>query len=94
MYEAEKVLKNFGDERIWISVSDDFKVRRLLNEMLQSLIGDKFETPNIEGIVRKLREKLNGKKILVVLDDVWNTNPNLWVDLRNSLIGIGGSKEH
>ncbi|XP_058193121.1 putative disease resistance protein RGA3 [Rhododendron vialii] len=93
VYKEAKVLKNFSEERIWICVSDDFKVGRLLNEMVQSLTGDKCETPNIEGVVRKLRQKLNGKKYLLVLDDVWNTKPDLWVDLRNSLVGIGGSKE-
>ncbi|XP_058183927.1 uncharacterized protein LOC131301582 [Rhododendron vialii] len=46
------------------------KTRRLLNEMMQSLTGDKSETPNIERLVRKLDEELNGKKYLLVLDDV------------------------
>ncbi|XP_058181085.1 putative disease resistance protein RGA3 [Rhododendron vialii] len=99
VYKQPKVMENFcdmsdkSDKRMWICVSNKFQVVRLLNEMVQSLTGDKSETPNIEGVVRKLTEKLNGKKYLLVLDDVWNTNPNLWVNLRNSLIGIGGSKE-
>ncbi|XP_058191998.1 putative disease resistance protein RGA3 [Rhododendron vialii] len=93
VYKEEKVLKNFSEERIWICVSDDFKVGRLLNEMVQSLPGDKCETPNIEAIMRMLRQKLNGKKYLLVLDDVWNTKPDLWENLRNSLVEIGGSKE-
>ncbi|XP_058179993.1 putative disease resistance protein RGA3 [Rhododendron vialii] len=55
--------------------------------------GDKSETPNTQGVVRKLIAKLNGKKYFLVLDDVWNTYLDLWVNLRNSLIGIVGSKE-
>ncbi|XP_058181083.1 putative disease resistance protein RGA4 [Rhododendron vialii] len=92
VYKKVKDLNNF-EERMWICVSDDFKAVRLLNEMVQSLTGDKSETPNIEGVVRKLTGKLNGKKYLLILDDVRNKHPNLWVDLRNSLIGIGGSKK-
>ncbi|XP_058193124.1 putative disease resistance protein RGA4 [Rhododendron vialii] len=90
VYKEAKVTKNFC-ARMWICVSDDFKVERLLNDMEQSLTGDKSETHSIEGVVRKLRQKLNGKKYLLVLDDVWNTKPDLWVDLRCSLVGIGGS---
>ncbi|KAL7209050.1 hypothetical protein ACSBR1_030740 [Camellia fascicularis] len=62
--------------------------------MVESLTGHKSETQNIQGIMRKLREKLNGKKYLlcVVLDDVWNENPGRWECMRNSLLGIGGSK--
>ncbi|THF97903.1 hypothetical protein TEA_021913 [Camellia sinensis var. sinensis] len=92
VYNNEKVVKNFGEQRMWICVSDDFKVERLLNEMVESLTGHKYETRNVQGIVRKLREKLNGKRYLLVLDDVWNENPDKWECMRNSLLGIGGSK--
>ncbi|XP_028117281.1 putative disease resistance protein RGA4 [Camellia sinensis] len=92
VYNNEKVVKHFGDQRMWICVSDDFIVPKLLNQMVQSLTRDTSEIENIEGIVRKLGEKLNGKKYLLVLDDVWNENPDKWECMRNSLLGIGGSK--
>lgn len=60
---------------------------------MESLIGDSSTVQNMEGVVGKLGEKLNGRKYLIVLDDVCDTNSHLWVDLRNSLMGIGGSKE-
>ncbi|KAL7209044.1 hypothetical protein ACSBR1_030734 [Camellia fascicularis] len=92
VYKHDKVVKTFGEQRMWICVSDDFKVKRLLNEMVQSLTRVKSEIENIEGIVRKLGEKLNGKKYLLVLDDVWNENPGAWESMRDSLLGIGGSR--
>ncbi|THG05840.1 putative disease resistance protein RGA4 [Camellia sinensis] len=92
VYNNEKVVKHFGDQRMWICVSDDFIVERLLNQMEQSLTRDKSEIENIEGIVRKLGEKLNGKKYLLVLDNVWNENLDKWECMRNSLLGIGGSR--
>ncbi|XP_028117261.1 disease resistance protein RGA2-like, partial [Camellia sinensis] len=92
VYNNEKVVKHFGDQRMWICVSDDFIVPKLLSQMVQSLTGDKSDIDNIEGIVRKLAEKLNGKKYLLVLDDVWNENPDKWECMRNSLLRIGGSK--
>ncbi|XP_058209373.1 putative disease resistance protein RGA4 [Rhododendron vialii] len=93
VYKDTNVVEYFGDNKMWVCVSDDFKVERLLNEMVQSLFREKFEMSNIEGTVRKLGEKLNGKKYLLVLDDVWNEIPKMWDDMRSSLIGIGGSKE-
>ncbi|GMP78862.1 LOW QUALITY PROTEIN: hypothetical protein CsSME_00034643 [Camellia sinensis var. sinensis] len=91
VYKDERVVRNFG-ERMWVCVSDDFNVQRLLNEMVQSLTGTTFEMSNREAIVKKLRESLEGKKYLLVLDDVWNEIPGKWENMRNSLLGIGGSK--
>ncbi|XP_058183672.1 putative disease resistance protein RGA3 [Rhododendron vialii] len=92
IYTDNKVEICFGSQRMWICVSDNFNVQRLLNEMMQSLTGDKSDTPNIGGLVRKLQEKLNGKKYLLVLDDVWNTSSKNWESMRNALQGIGGCK--
>ncbi|XP_028125718.1 putative disease resistance protein RGA3 [Camellia sinensis] len=93
VYNNEKVVNHFGrNQRMWICVSDDFIVPKLLNQMAQSLTGDKSERDNIEGIVRNLAAKLNGKKYLLVLDNVWNENLDKWECMRNSLLGIGGSR--
>ncbi|XP_028121471.1 putative disease resistance protein RGA4 [Camellia sinensis] len=92
VYDNKKVVKHFGDERMWICVSDDFIVESLLNQMVQSLTRSESEIENIEGIVRNLGEKLNGKKYLLVLDDVWNENLDKWECMRNSLLGIDGSR--
>ncbi|CAL5379900.1 unnamed protein product [Camellia sinensis] len=92
VYKNKKVVKYFGDQRIWICVSNDFVVKRSLNEMVQSLTRNQCEMENIEGIVRMLQEKLYGKEYLLVLDDVWNEIADKWECMRNSLLGIGGSK--
>ncbi|XP_028125719.1 disease resistance protein RGA2-like [Camellia sinensis] len=44
VYNNKTVVKHFGDQRMWICVSDDFIVPKLLNQMVQSLTGDKFDT--------------------------------------------------
>ncbi|XP_058184485.1 putative disease resistance protein RGA4 isoform X5 [Rhododendron vialii] len=104
VYNKAEVMENFCyksdesdngdkiDKRMWICVSDNFKVDRLLNEMVESLGREKSDVQNRQGVLKMLGKELNGKKYLLVLDDVWNTNPDLWVDLRNSLTGIKGSK--
>ncbi|XP_058181064.1 putative disease resistance protein RGA3 isoform X2 [Rhododendron vialii] len=91
LYKDKEVVSYF-EQKMWICVFDDFGAQRLLNEMMQSLTGHKSDAPNIEGIVRRLHEELNGKKYLLVLDNVWNTSADTWVCLRNCLQEIGGCK--
>ncbi|XP_027172181.1 putative disease resistance protein RGA3 [Coffea eugenioides] len=86
----DSVVKHF-DKKIWVCVSDDFKVKRLLNEMLQSLEGKSADTTNTEALVRKLQENLKGKSYLLVLDDVWNENREKWDGMRRRLLAIGGA---
>ncbi|XAR64558.1 hypothetical protein NMG60_11008287 [Bertholletia excelsa] len=91
VYKDEDVVKTF-DPTIWVWVSVNFKVERILNGMVESLTGDKSKATNVEGIVKKLQKELSGKKYLLILDDVWNQKPDLWNSMRSSLLGIGGSK--
>ncbi|XP_071904978.1 putative disease resistance protein RGA4 [Coffea arabica] len=86
----DSVVKHF-DKTIWVCVSDDFKVERLLNEMLQSLEGKSADTTNTEALVRKLQENLKGKSCLLVLDDIWNEDPLKWDRMRICLLAIGGA---
>ncbi|XP_058183949.1 putative disease resistance protein RGA4 [Rhododendron vialii] len=92
LYKDEEVVSYFDKKLMWICVSDDFDVPRLLNEMMQSLTGNKSDMTNIEGIVRNLHNKLNGQKYLLVLDDVWNESDTIWERMRVYLQEIGGCK--
>nr|XP_027127691.1 putative disease resistance protein RGA3 [Coffea arabica] len=88
--KIDSVVKHF-DKTIWVCVSDDFKVERLLNEMLQSLEGKSAERTNTEALVRKLQENLKGKSYLLVLDDIWNEDRETWAGMRRRLLAIGGA---
>ncbi|KAK2970641.1 hypothetical protein RJ640_012229 [Escallonia rubra] len=88
----DKVVRHF-DEFIWVSVSDDFEDKRILNEMVQSLTQTNPQLSNMGGILKELRKHLKEKKYLVVLDDVWNENSWKWESLKNALLEIGGSSE-
>jgi hypothetical protein len=48
---------------------------------------------SLEMLQNELREKLNGKKYLLVLDDFWNEDNNKWLRLRDLLtVGARGSR--
>ncbi|KAH0715843.1 hypothetical protein KY284_008748 [Solanum tuberosum] len=90
VYNDEKVEKHFG-LKAWICVSEPYDILRITKELLQEfgLMVDN----NLNQLQVKLKEKLKGKKFLIVLDDVWNENYKEWDDLRNLLVqGDVGSK--
>ncbi|KAL3507459.1 hypothetical protein ACH5RR_032841 [Cinchona calisaya] len=82
-----KIEKHF-DSRIWVCVSDEFDVDRLFGLILESLQERKPEVESMEAKVIQLKKLLDGKKYLLVLDDVWNRQARLWNDFLRSLEGI------
>ncbi|VFQ80738.1 unnamed protein product [Cuscuta campestris] len=91
VYKDHSVVRCF-DHRMWVCVSEDFNVDRLLVEMVQSLTLAEFAVSNREAIVKKLQQSLNGKKYLLVLDDIWNEDRARWENLRKCLVEIGGCR--
>ncbi|XP_058078822.1 putative disease resistance protein RGA3 [Magnolia sinica] len=85
-YNDEMVAKHF-ELRIWVCVSDDFNVRRLTKEILVSITNGNWDLENLDLLQCHLRKKLSGKKFLLVLDDVWNENPEKWGQLKQFLRG-------
>ena len=93
VYNDERVVRTF-QLRMWVCVSEDFSVTRLIKEILKSgysgAIGDNW---NVDLLQTKLRELLKDNKYLLVLDDVWNEDHNKWIELRDLLVdGSEGSK--
>ncbi|XXG52454.1 hypothetical protein AAC387_Pa03g0791 [Persea americana] len=70
----------------WICVSYDFDIIRLGNEVIERATRDNPSLSNAEELQRRLGETLSGKKFLLVLDDVWNEEPEKWYRLRDLLL--------
>ncbi|KAJ4958539.1 hypothetical protein NE237_025650 [Protea cynaroides] len=68
---------------MWVSVSEEFEVKRLLKEIIESA-GAKCDASNLDVIARYLEETLMGKRFLLVLDDVWSQDR--FVDKWDTLI--------
>ncbi|KAL0007253.1 hypothetical protein SO802_008755 [Lithocarpus litseifolius] len=85
VYNDENVQKKF-EIKLWVCISDIFDVQRIVKEILKQLTKEKQEE-SLEMLQNQLREKLNGKKFLLVLDDLWNEESNKWLLLRNLLMG-------
>ncbi|KAL5718989.1 hypothetical protein ACHQM5_011833 [Ranunculus cassubicifolius] len=91
IYNEERIAETFNT-RIWVCVSEDFSVRRLLQMIIASLSGAECGREDLATLQKRLKELLSEKKFLLVLDDVWCENPDLWEYFRCSLnCGANGS---
>ncbi|XP_059439994.1 putative disease resistance protein RGA3 [Corylus avellana] len=80
VYNDEKV-QSFFDLKSWVCVSEDFDAVRVTKTVLKSIsVSSDDNDPNLLQV--KLKERLKGKKFLVVLDDLWNENYQDWTILR------------
>ncbi|KAG5578414.1 hypothetical protein H5410_058548 [Solanum commersonii] len=93
VYNDERVQKHF-DLKAWFCVSEAYDAFRITKGLLQEIGSTDLKVDdNLNQLQVKLKEKLHGKKFLVVLDDVWNDNYPEWDDLRNLFLqGDIGSK--
>ncbi|CAK9174456.1 unnamed protein product [Ilex paraguariensis] len=87
IYNDEHIKRHF-DVRIWVSVSDYFDVKRLLKEILESQTKRKCEVDTKNAILEGLQEELEGKKYLLILDDMWNDDHNKWDDFKSCLVRV------
>ncbi|XP_058079758.1 putative disease resistance protein RGA3 [Magnolia sinica] len=91
-YNDEKVVKHF-ELRMWVCVSDEFDVRRVTKAIIESATDSKCDLLDMDLLQCRLQEKLSGKKFLLVLDDVWDENPENRDQLKRFLTGgARGSK--
>ncbi|XP_043693316.1 putative disease resistance protein RGA4 [Telopea speciosissima] len=91
VYNDERVIKKHFELRMWVCVSFDFDVLQLAKKILESLTNDNYDGLWEDQAESELREKLSGKRYLLVLDDVWNDNPSKWENSRKLLISVRAS---
>ncbi|KAK4566178.1 hypothetical protein RGQ29_002413 [Quercus rubra] len=83
-----KLVKKIFDKTIWVCVSDDFNDKKILRGILESLTNNSSPLESKNAILQNLQKELQGKKYLLILDDVWNEDILKWDTLRNCLLGI------
>ncbi|KAK7401348.1 hypothetical protein VNO78_12759 [Psophocarpus tetragonolobus] len=84
VYNDDAVQRYF-ERKMWVCVSDEFDIKKIAQKMI---VDDK--NIDVEEVQQNLRDKILGKKFLLVLDDVWNEDRELWLKLK-SLV-MEGSK--
>ncbi|XP_065619289.1 putative disease resistance protein RGA3 [Quercus suber] len=77
-----ELVKNYFDKKIWVCVSDDFDDKRILRGILESLTSNPSQLESKNAILQNLQKELQGKRYLLILDDVWNEDLLKWDALR------------
>ncbi|RWR91737.1 putative disease resistance protein RGA4 [Cinnamomum micranthum f. kanehirae] len=94
VYDDERVVTHFN-LKMWVYVSEDFDVGRILARILQSATNKSTPTDgsSMDLLNTRVKENLSGKRYLLVLDDVWNEDSEKWDRLRTAVqCGAKGSK--
>ncbi|GKV06776.1 hypothetical protein SLEP1_g18620 [Rubroshorea leprosula] len=90
VYATDKIQNYFGKNKMWVFVSVNFDVQKILGEMLESLTKAPTTIENRDTLLQKIKEELEKeeKSYFLILDDVWNENSRKWDELRNCLLSI------
>ncbi|CAI0555038.1 unnamed protein product [Linum tenue] len=89
----DKQVRDYFDIKAWVYVSQSFDIKMILLKMLESITRQKVGDLMLDVLQAQLREKIQGKRYLFVLDDVWEENRRSWENLGNHLaFGALGSK--
>ncbi|CAJ2655426.1 unnamed protein product [Trifolium pratense] len=87
VYNNKEVQQHFELMK-WVCVSDDFDVKGIAAKIIES--NTKVEMDKVQ---LELRKKVEGKRYLLVLDDIWNEDRDHWLQLITLLKdGAKGSK--
>ncbi|KAK8273129.1 hypothetical protein V6Z12_D11G385000 [Gossypium hirsutum] len=84
----DEMVKNHFELMMWVCVSDVFDVKIIVENIIKSATGKALDQNlEMDQLQKQLREKIGGKKYLLVLDDIWNDEWEKWVSLKELLVG-------
>ncbi|KAJ0478868.1 putative P-loop containing nucleoside triphosphate hydrolase, leucine-rich repeat domain superfamily [Helianthus annuus] len=80
LYNDTRVKDHF-ELMAWVCVSDEFDIFKISETIYQSVAKESKQFTDTNQLQIALKEKLDRKRFLVVLDDVWNENYDDWENL-------------
>ncbi|KAL5736688.1 hypothetical protein ACOSQ2_031476 [Xanthoceras sorbifolium] len=84
VFNDERIGSHF-ELKIWVCVSEDFSERRIIKAIIESTTAAACENLDLDPLQKRLQDILNGKRYLLVLDDVWNEDQEKWDSLKSVL---------
>jgi Leucine-rich repeat (LRR) protein len=93
VYNDDRLKEHF-EHKAWVCVSDPFNVFMVMRTIIEGVTRSPYDIKdNLDQLQNDLKDRLTGKKFLVVLDDIWEKNYAKWEVLHNALkFGAQGSK--
>ncbi|XP_059431121.1 putative disease resistance protein RGA4 [Corylus avellana] len=77
-----EVSKDHFNPTMWVCITPEFDLTRILKEMIQFHSKMKLEDCSTSLLQLRLQDILRGKRFLLVLDDVWTEDISKWYSLR------------
>ncbi|PRQ20555.1 putative P-loop containing nucleoside triphosphate hydrolase, leucine-rich repeat domain, L [Rosa chinensis] len=86
-YNDEKVIAYF-DKKVWVCVSDPFDEIKIAKAIFESVRdkGENQSSNELETLLIWIRTRVENKKLLIVLDDVWTEDKTKWENLKLEVI--------
>ncbi|KAK2654528.1 hypothetical protein Ddye_014384 [Dipteronia dyeriana] len=78
---ARQAVEDFN-LKAWVCVSDDCDVTRISKAILEFITGHSCDLKDLSAVQNQLMQKVAGKRLLLVLDDVWSQDDDLWEKLK------------
>ncbi|XVF18683.1 hypothetical protein REPUB_Repub11eG0044000 [Reevesia pubescens] len=79
----DATIKDSFDHMAWVCVSVDFDAINITKSILKFITSESCDDNNLSLLQVKLKDKLSGKRFLLVLDDIWNESYDDWTTLRS-----------
>ncbi|KAA0058598.1 putative disease resistance RPP13-like protein 1 isoform X1 [Cucumis melo var. makuwa] len=74
--------------KLWVCVSEEFDLKIIIQKIIESATKKKPKSfLQIDSLQHELRKQIDGKKYLLVMDDVWNEKKEEWLNLKKLLMG-------
>nr|XP_023876130.1 putative disease resistance protein RGA3 [Quercus suber] len=83
----DEEIKNHFELKLWVCVSENFNVKIIVEKILECIKNEKPKDLQMNTLVSDLEKGINGKRYLLVLDDVWNEDREKWSELKKILMG-------
>ncbi|CAN1246261.1 Putative disease resistance protein RGA1 [Linum grandiflorum] len=93
LYNNEAVKNAFNESRIWICVSETFDPIVVARTIIKEITGNDPKSNTLPSMFKQIHDEIEGKRFLLVLDDVWDGNHSKWQELLCAIsCGSPGSK--
>ncbi|KAJ3689630.1 hypothetical protein LUZ61_018794 [Rhynchospora tenuis] len=77
----DKRMQGYFDMIGWVYVSDDFNIERITRDIIESFTREAYDLKNSSILMEDLATIIKGRRVFLVLDDLWNEEPTLWESL-------------
>jgi len=88
----KEINKHF-DLKLWVCVGGNFDLKDIVTKILMWATNKEPQNLQLDQLQKQLHSQINGKKYLLVMDDVWDYEVEKWHKLSSLLkVGKEGSK--